>query len=126
MKEIIIAIKNAIVSRVKEVISIGKNIIEGVWNGIKGMKDKITKNVKNFFSGIVDGVKDKLGIHSPSRVFRDAIGKMIGEGVIVGIKAKYAKAKKTASQLATLIYEAAKNKLDTYKKYNDMTLANEV
>ena len=126
MKEIVNAIKDGILKKIKEVKEVGKNIINGVWEGIKSMKDKITKNVKNFFGGIVDGVKDKLGIHSPSRVFRDVIGKMIGEGVIVGIKAKYAKAKKTASQLATLIYEAAKNKLDTYQKYNDMTLANEV
>ena len=126
MKEIVKAMKNAIINKIKEFKAIGKNIVDGVWEGIKGMKDKITSNVKNFFGGIVDGVKDKLGIHSPSRVFRDAIGKMIGEGVIVGIKAKYAKAKKTASQLATLTYEAAKKKLDTYQKYNDMTLANEV
>lgn len=126
MKEIVLAMKNAIVNKVKEFKTIGKNIVDGVWEGIKGMKDKITKNVKNFFGGIVDGVKKTLKIHSPSRIFRDEIGKMMAEGVIVGIKSKYGKAKKTASQLATLMYEAAKSKLDYFTKYNDLSLANEV
>ena len=123
-------LKDAIIDGVKslpgKMKEIGANIIEGVWKGIKGMKDKITKNVKNFFSGIVDGVKDTLEIHSPSRVAEKQLGEMFAEGVIKGVKNKYAKAKKTTSQLATLIYETAKEKLDTYKKYNNMSLAAEV
>lgn len=60
---------------------IGKNIIEGLWNGITGMGGWIKDKVSGFFSGIVDGVKGVLGIHSPSRVFRDQIGKNMALGV---------------------------------------------
>lgn len=125
-KSLFDAVMNGVKNLPSKMADIGKNIVEGVWNGIKGAKDKFTKNVTGFFGGIVDGAKNKLGIHSPSRVFRDEVGAQIAEGVIVGIKSKYKKAKKTAAELATLTYEAAKTKLDTYKKYNDMTLANEV
>ena len=68
-----------------QMAGIGQNIVEGVWNGIRNAKEWFTSNVKSFFSGIVDGVKDALGIHSPSTVFAEEVGKWIPEGVAVGI-----------------------------------------
>ncbi|MBN3409937.1 phage tail tape measure protein [Clostridium botulinum] len=65
-------------------LEIGRNIVEGVWNGITGMGGWIRDRVNGFFSGIVDGAKDALGIHSPSRVFRDQVGKYMAQGVGVG------------------------------------------
>lgn len=121
---------DAVVKAVKkipsEMLEIGADIVSGVWKGIKNARKKFTKDVKNFFSGIVDGAKQALEIHSPSRVFRDQVGAQIAEGVIVGIKNKYSKAKKTAAELATLTYEAAKEKLDNQKKYNTISLVNEL
>lgn len=70
----------------KKMMDVGKNIVKGVWEGIKGMGRWFTDSVKNFFGGIVDGVKSTLGIHSPSRVFRDQVGKWIPAGVSVGIE----------------------------------------
>ena len=64
---------------------VGNNIVEGVWNGIKNAKDKFLANVKDFFSGILDGVKDALGINSPSKLFAEEVGKWIPEGIAVGI-----------------------------------------
>ena len=66
--------------------NIGKNIVQGVWNGIVGMKNWIMDKVSGFFSGILDGVKSIFGIHSPSRVFRDEVGKWIPAGVEVGVE----------------------------------------
>lgn len=70
-----------------KVISIGSDIVSGVWNGIKNAASWFTDQVKGFFSGIVDGVKDALGIGSPSKVFRDEIGKWLPPGVAQGFKA---------------------------------------
>ena len=70
-----------------KVMSIGSDIVSGVWNGIKAAKDTFVSNVKSFFSGIVDGVKDALGIGSPSKVFRDEIGKWLPPGVVQGFEA---------------------------------------
>lgn len=70
-----------------KVMSIGTNIVTGVWNGIKNAAGWFTDQVKGFFSGIVDGVKDALGIGSPSKVFRDEIGKWLPPGVVQGFEA---------------------------------------
>lgn len=69
------------------VMSIGSDIVSGVWNGIENAASWFTDQVKGFFSGIVDGVKDALGIGSPSKVFRDEIGKWLPPGVAQGFKA---------------------------------------
>ena len=65
---------------------IGKNIVQGIWNGIKAKKDELIQKVKNFGSSIINSLKAKLGIHSPSTVFRDEVGKMIAAGIGVGFE----------------------------------------
>lgn len=76
-----------IVSQIpSQMINIGKNIVQGVWNGIQSMASTFMNNVKNFFGSIVQGAKDALGIHSPSREMRDEVGKWIPAGVGVGIE----------------------------------------
>lgn len=70
-----------------KVMSIGTDIVTGVWNGIKNAAGWFIDQVKSFFSGIVDGVKDALGIGSPSKVFRDEIGKWLPPGVVQGFEA---------------------------------------
>lgn len=59
---------------------IGKNIVEGIWDGIKSMGKWLADKVDDFVDGLIGGVKDLLGIHSPSRVFA-GIGKFMAEGL---------------------------------------------
>ena len=59
---------------------IGSNIVKGVWSGIQGMANWINDKVGGFFSGIIDGAKNLLGIHSPSRVFAG-----IGQNMALGL-----------------------------------------
>ena len=66
-------------------LDIGKNIISGLWNGIKNAFSSLTSKVTGLFSGLVSSIKSSLGIHSPSTLFRDVVGKNIGLGVKVGI-----------------------------------------
>lgn len=70
-----------------KVMSIGTDIVTGVWNGIQNAASWFISQVKSFFSSIVDGVKDALGIGSPSKVFRDEIGRWLPPGVAQGFKA---------------------------------------
>ena len=51
------------------IVNVGKQIVIGLWEGIKAMGSWIKDKVSGFLSGIVDGVKSVLGIHSPSKVF---------------------------------------------------------
>lgn len=66
--------------------SAGNNIIQGLINGIKGAIGNAVAAVKNAASSIVNAAKGALGIHSPSRVFRDEVGKMIPAGLGVGVE----------------------------------------
>ena len=84
--QLVSAIVNAFKTSVSSFVDIGKNIVTGVWNGIAGAKDWIFGKVKGFFSGIADKAKSVLGIHSPSRLFRDEVGKYMAQGVGVGFE----------------------------------------
>lgn len=101
-------LSNNIVNTVKELpnkmLEIGKNIVEGIWNGITGMGNWIGDKVSGFFGGIVDGAKKSLGIQSPSRVFRDKVGKFIPQGLAIGIEADTDKAIKAVDNMNDEIY----------------------
>ena len=63
-----------------DIIEVGKNIVLGLWEGIKAMASWIGDKVSGFVGGLVDGVKGVLGIHSPSRVFAG-----IGQNMALGL-----------------------------------------
>lgn len=74
------AIIDSFLDALPDIIEVGKDIVRGVWEGIKSMASWIGERVSDFFGGIVDGVKGMLGIHSPSRVFAG-----IGENMALGL-----------------------------------------
>ena len=63
------------------VVDIGKNIVTGLWNGISGAASWLWDNITSWCSSIFDGIKSFFGIHSPSKLFADGIGKMLGLGI---------------------------------------------
>lgn len=67
-------------------VSAGNNIIQGLINGIKNAIGNAVAAVRGAASDIVNAAKGALGIHSPSRVFRDEVGKMIPAGLGVGVE----------------------------------------
>lgn len=67
---------------------IGKNIVDGIKDGIKGAWDAFTKWLNGLVGGIVDGVKAMLGIHSPSTVFA-GIGENMALGLAEGWEDRY-------------------------------------
>ena len=66
--------------------SVGSNIISGVAGGITGAATELLDAAGNAAGDALDWMKKKLGIHSPSRVFRDEVGKFIPAGIAVGIE----------------------------------------
>ena len=68
--------------------SIGSNIVKGVWNGISSGWTWLTDKVKSLANSLVDGVKNVLGIHSPSRVFA-GIGNFMTQGLEQGWEQGY-------------------------------------
>lgn len=121
---------DAVVNKVKEipgkVKSLGKNIAEGLINGITNMKDWVISKVKGFCKSALDGIKDFFGIKSPSKVMEKEVGEQIANGMIKGVDNKKDNAKKSAKELAELYVKAGKTKVSELKKTNELTLADEV
>lgn len=91
--QIISSIVKGLISGIPAIFDVGKNIVEGIWNGIKSMGSWVSGKVKDFFGGIVGGVKDFLGIHSPSKVFA-GIGGFMAEGLGEGFDDQFKSVKK--------------------------------
>ena len=80
LPQVVAAILSGFSSAGSGVFEIGKNIVMGLLDGIKSMGSWIAEQIGDFLGGIVDGAKDLLGIHSPSRVFA-GIGKNMALGL---------------------------------------------
>lgn len=91
--QIISSIVKGLISGIPAIFDVGKNIVEGLWHGIKNMGSWVSGKVKDFFGGIVGGVKDFLGIHSPSKVFA-GIGGFMAEGLGEGFDDQFKSVKK--------------------------------
>ena len=66
--------------------SIGSNIIRGIANGIAGAVGGLVNAAINAAKSAFNAAKKALGIHSPSRLFRDKIGKMMALGMGIGFE----------------------------------------
>lgn len=83
--------------------SVGLHIITGIATGIAGAAGRLVTAAVNAATNALNWVKRKLGIHSPSRVFRDQVGEMIGEGMAVGIDESASKVRKAAGRLTGIL-----------------------
>lgn len=82
----------SIISQVKNAFTsvdwggVGRNIISGIANGLKGAAGAIVEAAKGAAERALNAAKNALGIHSPSRVFRDQVGKMMALGMGIGFE----------------------------------------
>lgn len=67
-----------------EMLSIGKNIVIGIWNGIVSLQGWLWSKAMDFAAGIWKGVKSALGIGSPSKVMAREVGRWIPAGIAQG------------------------------------------
>ena len=78
--EIIASIVDGFLDAMPDIIAVGEDIVRGIWEGISNLGSWLGDNVSGFFGDMVDGVKNFLGIHSPSTVFAG-----IGENMALGL-----------------------------------------
>ncbi len=64
----------------------GKDLVRGMWDGIQSMGNWIIDRIINFGRSIVRGFQQGLGIHSPSKVMRDQVGKWLIPGIVEGMQ----------------------------------------
>lgn len=84
--KIITSIVNGFADYAPNMSEVGKNLIEGLWNGIKNMTKWIKDKIKGFGASVVEGLKDFFGIHSPSKVMSDEVGKNLALGIGEGFE----------------------------------------
>ena len=87
-------IKNAFSNAWQTFSNIGRNI----WEGLKSGIGNIANNMRNMFSGAVEGVKKFLGIHSPSRLFK-SYGGFVSEGFALGIQGEMSAVSKAFTKM---------------------------
>jgi phage-related protein len=86
LPQIISSIVSGLGDAVGKMAEVGSNLVKGIWNGISNVAGWIMDKIKGFGKGILDGIKGFFGIHSPSTMFRDQIGKNLALGVGEGFE----------------------------------------
>ena len=84
--QIIAAIAGGLVKGISKITEIGGDIIRGLWDGISDMAGWIGKKIKGFGESVLGGIKDFFGIHSPSKVMADEVGKNLALGIGEGFE----------------------------------------
>lgn len=88
------------------VASIGGQIVSGIANGISGAAGQVVSALRGVVDNAVNAAKAALGIHSPSRVMRNLIGKNIPRGIAVGIEDETATAVNAVRAMSAQVVEA--------------------
>lgn len=94
------AVKNAFADT--DWISLGKDIINGIIEGVKAMLDSLIAAVKSVASKAYETVKSFFQIGSPSKLMANEVGRYIPEGIAVGIEANEDSVIKAMNDLSAL------------------------
>lgn len=87
--------------------SVGHNIISGIANGVRAAAGALASAAAAAAQSALSAAKNALGIHSPSRAFRDEVGRWIPAGIAVGIRADTAEALGAVDELALRMQQRA-------------------
>ncbi len=122
-------IKEGMIEKVKSLpeqfIGIGKDIINGLIKGIFTMTDNAIEAITGVVDGVVNKAKSLLGIHSPSRVFKQ-IGLWTGEGLVIGLDSSAPEVNKAMENIGNGILAVSQsyqkeysNLIDEFNKKNE-------
>ena len=113
-------------SMAKDMFDVGVNVVKGLLEGVASWLRNVYDAGANLGRSVLDSVKKTLGIHSPSKAFKDEVGVMIGIGMADGIKESTPVVETAASKMAKGALDAAKKWIDERKYYNNLTLEEEL
>nr|DAI12354.1 MAG TPA: tail tape measure protein [Caudoviricetes sp.] len=86
LPEIISAIVNGLLKGLAAIGEVGLELVKGLFNGISNAAKWLYEKIKGWASSVVGWIKDFFGIHSPSKVFADEVGKFIPPGITLGVE----------------------------------------
>ena len=106
LPEIITSIVNGLLEHIGDIWDVGKQLLEGLWTGISNAAEWLWDQVTGLGSTLVSKIKGVFGIASPSKVFRDEIGAMLGEGLALGITGEIPGVLRAATELGDAMFDA--------------------
>lgn len=92
LPEIILAITSGLLKGMASIGMVGQQLVEGLFNGIANAASWLYEKIKGWASDVLDWIKGFFGIHSPSKVFADEVGKFIPPGITLGVEQAMPKA----------------------------------
>lgn len=81
-------------------VTVGRNIITGLYNGICSMAGSVINKAKEIASSVVDTIQSALNIHSPSRVMKNEVGVYIPQGMALGMEKDISYVQRAGNKLA--------------------------
>lgn len=104
--------------------SIGRNIIEGLINGIKAMAGRVASAVKGVIDGVTKTAKNLLGINSPSKVFTQ-YGEWTGEGLEIGLDSMIKRVARSSQRLSDAVLNAGASLKNSEVKAQNYQMINQ-
>lgn len=111
-REIIKRIGSGVKELAGEAVQWGKDVVQGLWNGIVSMGTTFKANLAAWIDEHIPEVVQKiLGISSPSKVMEE-FGQMVSEGLAQGIKKRASRVKEEAEKLVGIIKDVSNSMID--------------
>lgn len=86
LPEIIGVIVKGLLSGMASIGEVGSQLVHGLFNGISSAASWLYDKLRGWVSDVLGWVKGLFGIHSPSKVFANEIGKFIPPGITLGVE----------------------------------------
>lgn len=121
-KEVVNTLYNGVKQLPQTMLNLGRQMIQGLINGIRGMIAGVKDNIAEVAYGAVSTLKNILGIHSPSTVFKE-IGVNLMQGLAIGMKDGSGEVMETVDDLAAELenrFQSLKQALSTAQDVSDL------
>jgi phage-related protein len=119
--QLVVKLAEGLINNISKITDVGRNIVEGLWNGIKNATKWIKDKIAGFVDDVVGGIKSFFGIRSPSTVMV-GIGENLSAGLALGItdNAKLVKSAMSGleAEIANTDLKAAMGKLNAELNYS--------
>ncbi len=133
IKDGAISVKDLLLSKIKEIatsaldkfksvmdpdklLNLGKDVINGIINGIRTNAGLLVDKMTELAKDALNAVKNFFGIKSPSRKFRDEVGKPIVQGIAAGIRDEQQKLNESIVAMSEEALEVAMSKANSYEE----------
>ena len=122
-----------LVGSIDDFTDVGKNVVKGFINGMESMIGSVGSTAGGLANSVIASARGVLGIHSPSTVFDEKIGQMVGAGMGQGITKSGTKAVSATKKVSRAVVDTAKEAfdksvawIDDRKYYNQLSLEQEL